>query len=107
MAVHTWTHPYMTSLSNEEVVAELGWTMEIIRQSSGGRIPKYWRPPYGDSDNRVNAIAKEVRIPFVLQVLTLDTNLFLPTRFLVWNLSSGIKSKSPSQYARIILLTRA
>ncbi|KIY71454.1 carbohydrate esterase family 4 protein [Cylindrobasidium torrendii FP15055 ss-10] len=60
LAVHTYTHRYTTSLSNEEVVAELGWTMEIIRNSTGGRIPKFWRPPYGDSDNRVTAIAREV-----------------------------------------------
>ncbi|EIW76113.1 carbohydrate esterase family 4 protein [Coniophora puteana RWD-64-598 SS2] len=60
IAVHTWTHPYMTSKSNEQVLGELGWTMEIIHNSTGGRIPKYWRPPYGDSDMRVRAIAKEV-----------------------------------------------
>ena len=60
IAIHTWTHPYMTTLSNLEIVAELGWTMAIIHDSTGGRIPAYWRPPFGDSDNRVNAIAKEV-----------------------------------------------
>ncbi|KAH9853447.1 hypothetical protein C2E23DRAFT_104802 [Lenzites betulinus] len=60
IAVHTWTHPYMTTLTNEEVLGELGWTMQLIHNSTGGRIPKYWRPPYGDSDNRVRAIAKEV-----------------------------------------------
>ena len=60
IAVHTWTHPYMTTLSNLELVGEFGWTMEIIHNSTGGRLPKYWRPPYGDSDNRVRAIAKEV-----------------------------------------------
>ncbi|KAJ7670591.1 hypothetical protein DFH06DRAFT_139602 [Mycena polygramma] len=60
IAVHTWTHPYMTTLSNELVVAELGWTMQIIHNSTGGRVPKFWRPPYGDSDVRVSAIAKEV-----------------------------------------------
>lgn len=50
----------MTTLTNEEVLGELGWTMQLIHNSTGGRIPKYWRPPYGDSDNRVRAIAKEV-----------------------------------------------
>ncbi|KAJ7058660.1 carbohydrate esterase family 4 protein [Mycena amicta] len=60
IAVHTWTHPMMTTLSNEKVVAELGWTMEIIHNSTGGRVPRFWRPPYGDTDNRVSAIAKEV-----------------------------------------------
>jgi chitin deacetylase len=60
IAVHTWTHPYMTSLSNEDVVAQLGYTMQIIRDLTGGRLPRYWRPPYGDSDHRVRAIALEV-----------------------------------------------
>ncbi|KAG7096959.1 hypothetical protein E1B28_004356 [Marasmius oreades] len=59
-AVHTWTHPYMTTLTNEQIVAELGWTMQIIHDSTGGRVPRLWRPPYGDSDKRVRAIAKEV-----------------------------------------------
>ncbi|KAJ3484666.1 hypothetical protein NLI96_g5475 [Meripilus lineatus] len=60
IAVHTWTHPHMTTLSNLEILGELGWTMEIIHNSTGGLVPAYWRPPFGDSDNRVNAIAKEV-----------------------------------------------
>lgn len=60
IAVHTWTHPYMTTLDNLGVLGQLGWTMEIIHNSTGGRLPKYWRPPFGDSDNRVNAIAREV-----------------------------------------------
>ncbi|KAI9000987.1 hypothetical protein BD414DRAFT_473280 [Trametes punicea] len=60
IAVHTWTHPYMTTLSDLDVVGELGWTMQLIHNSTGGRLPKYWRPPYGDADNRVRAIAKEV-----------------------------------------------
>jgi hypothetical protein len=34
--------------------------MQLIHNSTGGRVPKYWRPPYGDSDNRVRAIAREV-----------------------------------------------
>ncbi|THH19768.1 hypothetical protein EW146_g1440, partial [Bondarzewia mesenterica] len=60
IAVHTWTHPYMTTLSNEDVVAQLGWTMQVIYNSTGGRLAAYWRPPYGDTDTRVTAIAKEV-----------------------------------------------
>ncbi|KAJ6539347.1 hypothetical protein B0H19DRAFT_1269671 [Mycena capillaripes] len=60
IAVHTYTHPYMTTLSNEDVVAQLGYTVQIIHDSTGGRVPKFWRPPFGDSDNRVRAIAKEV-----------------------------------------------
>ena len=36
--------------------------MQLIANSTGGRLPKFWRPPYGDSDVRVSAIAKEVRV---------------------------------------------
>ncbi|CAK9785981.1 glycoside hydrolase/deacetylase [Cutaneotrichosporon oleaginosum] len=60
IAVHTWAHPMMTTLSNEEVLGELGWTMQIISDLTGGRLPAFWRPPYGDVDNRVRAIAKQV-----------------------------------------------
>jgi chitin deacetylase len=60
IAVHTWTHPYMTKLSNLDVLAQFGWSMQLIHDSTGGRIPRFWRPPYGDSDNRVHAIAREI-----------------------------------------------
>ncbi|KAF8309356.1 glycoside hydrolase/deacetylase [Clavulina sp. PMI_390] len=61
IAVHTYTHPYMTIQSNEAVLAELGWTMQIIYDSTGGRVPKFWRDGfYVDVDMRVRAIAKEV-----------------------------------------------
>lgn len=60
IAVHTWSHNYMTTLTNEQVLGELGWTIQIIADLTGGRLPAYWRPPYGDVDNRVRAIAKGV-----------------------------------------------
>lgn len=49
-----------TNLDNEQVVAELGWSLQIMADLNGGRIAKYWRPPFGDVDNRVRAIAKGV-----------------------------------------------
>ncbi|TXT15874.1 hypothetical protein VHUM_00377 [Vanrija humicola] len=60
IAVHTWSHKYTTALSDEQVLGELGWTMQAIADLTGGRIPAYWRPPYGDVDNRVRTIAKGV-----------------------------------------------
>ena len=60
IAVHTWTHPHMTTLSNADVVAQLGWTLQVIYNSTGGRLARYWRPPYGDTDLRVTAIAQQV-----------------------------------------------
>jgi chitin deacetylase len=60
IAVHTWTHPQMTGLTNEDVTAQLGWTIQAISDLTGGRLPRFWRPPTGDTDRRVDAIAKEV-----------------------------------------------
>ncbi|KAI9066717.1 carbohydrate esterase family 4 protein [Trametes sanguinea] len=57
IAVHTWSHPPMTTLTNEQIIAELGWTKKVIKDVLGV-TPTFWRPPYGDVDNRVRAIAK-------------------------------------------------
>jgi peptidoglycan/xylan/chitin deacetylase (PgdA/CDA1 family) len=60
IACHTYTHPYMTTLNNIQVLAQFGWSLQIIHNSTGGRLPRYWRPPYGDTDVRVKAIAHEI-----------------------------------------------
>jgi chitin deacetylase len=60
LAVHTWSHPLMSTLTDLQVLGELGWTMQIIYDEANGLVPAYWRPPYGDVDMRVRAIAKNV-----------------------------------------------
>lgn len=47
----------LASLSNEQIVAELGWTMIAIKNVLGV-TPNTFRPPYGDIDDRVRAVAK-------------------------------------------------
>ncbi|KAI8878680.1 carbohydrate esterase family 4 protein [Backusella circina FSU 941] len=56
ICVHTWSHPQMTTKSNYQVVAELYWTLRAIKEATG-ITTKCWRPPYGDVDDRVRAIA--------------------------------------------------
>lgn len=46
----------MTNLTNEQIVAELGWTRKAINTFLGV-TPTTMRPPYGDIDDRVRAIA--------------------------------------------------
>ena len=45
--VHTWSHPSLTTLSNEEIIAELGWSRKIIKDILGV-TPNMMRPPFGD-----------------------------------------------------------
>jgi peptidoglycan/xylan/chitin deacetylase (PgdA/CDA1 family) len=65
VALHTWTHHPLTSLTNEQIIAELLYTEAIIYESSGVS-PKLLRPPYGNFDNRVRAIAKALGFSIVL-----------------------------------------
>ncbi|UZJ52275.1 hypothetical protein CBS101457_001595 [Exobasidium rhododendri] len=56
VCVHTWSHQYMTQLTDVEVFAELYYTGKAIKDVTGV-TPRCWRPPYGDVDDRVRAIA--------------------------------------------------
>lgn len=56
IAVHTWSHHPLTAMTNEQIVAELGWCRKAIKDVIGV-TPTTFRPPYGDVDNRVRAIA--------------------------------------------------
>ncbi|KAF8168252.1 hypothetical protein B0H34DRAFT_645742 [Crassisporium funariophilum] len=58
IAVHTWSHPSLTTLSNEEIIAELGWSKKVIKDVLGV-TPNMMRPPFGDIEqvDRVRAIS--------------------------------------------------
>jgi peptidoglycan/xylan/chitin deacetylase (PgdA/CDA1 family) len=56
IAVHTWSHTALTTQTNEEIIAELGWSKKVIRDVLGV-TPNLMRPPYGDIDDRVRAIS--------------------------------------------------
>ncbi|KAL1923123.1 uncharacterized protein VTP21DRAFT_9499 [Calcarisporiella thermophila] len=72
IAVHTWSHSSMTSLSNEEIVAEIKWTEKAIKDAIGV-TPIYFRPPYGDYDDRVRAIVKQLGYKTVIWTQGFDT----------------------------------
>jgi len=56
ICAHTWSHPLMTTFSSVAVFAELWYSMQMIKLAVGV-TPTCWRPPYGDVDDRVRAIA--------------------------------------------------
>lgn len=55
---HGWSHRRFTELSDEEIRAELERTADAVEQVTGAR-PRLWRPPHGDTDPRVDAVAGE------------------------------------------------
>ncbi|WFD28997.1 hypothetical protein MSPP1_000001 [Malassezia sp. CBS 17886] len=56
ICVHTWSHHYMTTFNSEQAFAELYYTAKAIKMITGV-TPSCWRPPYGDVDDRIRAIA--------------------------------------------------
>ncbi|KAI8072573.1 hypothetical protein BC940DRAFT_292908 [Gongronella butleri] len=65
LCVHTWSHPPMTTKKNEEIVAEFYWTLRAIKEVTGVTT-KCWRPPYGDVDDRVRAIANQMGLNTII-----------------------------------------
>lgn len=65
LSIHTWSHQSLTKLTNEEIVAELGWTKQAIHDVVGV-TPNTFRPPYGDIDDRVRAIAAQMGLTPVM-----------------------------------------
>ncbi|KAJ7169486.1 glycoside hydrolase/deacetylase [Mycena filopes] len=57
IGVHTWAHFPLTTLTNEQIIGELGWSKKVIKDVLGV-TPSHFRPPFGDIDNRVRAIAQ-------------------------------------------------
>ena len=57
IAMHSWSHHNMASLTNEQVIAELKWNEQVIKEVIGVS-PRFFRPPFGNIDNRVRDIAK-------------------------------------------------
>src|SRR2546425_7369966 len=49
IANHSYTHPHMTEVPPERQREELLWTQQIL-YSLTGRVPRFFRPPYGEVD---------------------------------------------------------
>ncbi|KAF9578956.1 chitin deacetylase [Lunasporangiospora selenospora] len=56
---HLASHTALTTLTNEQIVAEIKWTEKAIEEATGYRV-RYMRPPYGDIDNRVRYVLRQL-----------------------------------------------
>ena len=55
IAIHTWSHSSLPTLTNDQIVAEIVWTAKIVKDIIGV-VPTMVRPPYGDLDDRVTQL---------------------------------------------------
>lgn len=55
---HTYWHPHLLEKSDERVLAEFRRTQRIIKKITG-KTPRYFRPPFGEVDERVANLARK------------------------------------------------
>jgi Predicted xylanase/chitin deacetylase len=72
---HTYGHESLPALSDAQIAEQLGRTQDVLHRVIGKR-PRTMRPPYGHTDARVVAAAKELGLAQVLWTgTTLDWSL--------------------------------
>ncbi|KAI8921489.1 hypothetical protein BC831DRAFT_476954 [Entophlyctis helioformis] len=70
IAIHTWSHPKLTSVPTDLIISEFLYTARAIRQVIGV-TPRFVRAPFGDIDPRVRAVARNMNL--TVAAWTLDS----------------------------------
>lgn len=80
---HTYNHPYMTRISDEQMEKELEDMDKELFNLTGQSSRPYWRPPYGNRDQRVVSLAAKAGYrPILWTVDAMD-----------WRESEGIQAE--------------
>ncbi|KAF5327313.1 hypothetical protein D9619_004268 [Psilocybe cf. subviscida] len=68
ICAHSWSHRYMTSFSSPDAFAELYYSVRFVKAIKlvTGVTPTCWRPPFGDVDDRIRAIAHGLGLRTIL-----------------------------------------
>ena len=56
IASHSYTHPYLTSLSDSEIRSEMQKTNDVVNTAVGCKLSLMVRPPYGAYNDRVLSV---------------------------------------------------
>jgi peptidoglycan/xylan/chitin deacetylase (PgdA/CDA1 family) len=62
---HTWSHPDLTTLGDQDVAEEIGRNRDFLRRVFGVRDSPFFRPPYGARDERTDRIAADIGHPTI------------------------------------------
>jgi|GEM_PF-1061773 len=52
LGLHSWSHPHLTQLSDDEIRREMSETQAAIERATSF-VARVWRPPYFEADDRV------------------------------------------------------
>lgn len=59
IANHAYWHPHLLQKDDAVVLSDLGLTQTVLQKVTG-KVPRYFRPPYGEVDERVARLAAQV-----------------------------------------------
>ncbi|MEU6508402.1 polysaccharide deacetylase family protein [Streptomyces sp. NPDC046942] len=62
---HSYTHPHLTQLSQAQIDSEISRTQQAIAAAGGG-TPRLFRPPYGETNATVKAVAAKYGLTQVI-----------------------------------------
>ena len=65
IATHTWSHQKLTSLGAESMERQIVRPIEAVHEIVDVPV-RFIRPPYGDVDSNVRAVARKLGMPIVL-----------------------------------------
>ncbi|KAJ3208323.1 chitin deacetylase [Dinochytrium kinnereticum] len=76
IALHSWTHSHSTSLSTETLISEIVLSAKAVFEVIG-KVPRYYRNPYGDIDDRTRNLMVAIGMRTALwNVDSFDTGAF-------------------------------
>lgn len=58
LGLHTWDHPQLTKMSDDQIKSEFQKTDDIVKKVTGKSMAPNWRPPYGAFNARVKTVAQ-------------------------------------------------
>lgn len=65
IALHTWSHRDLATLTDDEIVAELVWSAKIVKDTIGV-TPTMMRPPYGSTSPRALELIRAMGFRVIL-----------------------------------------
>lgn len=91
---HSFLHPHMTTIADDQVRREIEWT-QIVMYALTGRQSSLYRPPYGEHDERVSRIAAEAGLTTVqFDVASGDPDPAASKERLVRSVTAGVRNGS-------------
>lgn len=94
IANHAYWHPHLLEKDDERILRELKRTQDIIRNTTGKR-PAYFRPPFGEVDERLARLAAEAGLVTVqYDIASGDPDPDLPARRIVRGVLADAKGGS-------------